>query len=208
MNNSPQYPLQVSHCSRLYVSWQVWIWEGLHQTLLGVLTKTMKEKTQVEGYVLRETVKENNPSRVSVIVVCVGLTSWPMVSLSPFRWVPLWRVCLLLSYHFLSIAFFQTPLSSFYLSSYHICKSPFIRFQAIASLLGTRTNVEWVDLKFGLAFESPLLSFFSFFSIILLFFSQQLQSTSRPSAPLLMREWTMTHYRSLVHYERLQDGKC
>jgi hypothetical protein len=26
---------------------------------------------------------------------------------------------------------------------------------------------------------------------------------NRPLAPVLMREWTMTHYRSLVHYERL-----
>jgi hypothetical protein len=28
--------------------------------------------------------KEKNPSRVSVMVVCVGLTSWLMVSLNPF----------------------------------------------------------------------------------------------------------------------------
>jgi hypothetical protein len=28
--------------------------------------------------------KENNPSRVSVIVVHVGLTSWPMMSFNPF----------------------------------------------------------------------------------------------------------------------------
>jgi hypothetical protein len=44
----------------------------------------MKEKIQVEGYVPREAMKEKNPSRVSVIVVCVELTSWLMVSLSPF----------------------------------------------------------------------------------------------------------------------------
>jgi hypothetical protein len=40
--------------------------------------------TQVEGYIPGEAVKENNPSRVSVIMVCVGLTSWLMVSLCPF----------------------------------------------------------------------------------------------------------------------------
>ena len=48
------------------------------------VTKTMKEKTQVEGYVPRETMKDKNPSRVSVIVVHVGITSWLMVSLNPF----------------------------------------------------------------------------------------------------------------------------
>jgi hypothetical protein len=57
---------------------------GPSSNLLGVPTKIVKENTQVEGYVPGETMKEKNPSRVSVIVVCVGLTSWLMVSLSPF----------------------------------------------------------------------------------------------------------------------------
>ena len=46
-------------------------------------TKIVKEKTQGEGYVLGETMKEKNPSRVSVIVVCIGVTSWLMVSFNP-----------------------------------------------------------------------------------------------------------------------------
>jgi hypothetical protein len=66
--------------------------------------------------------------------------------------------------------FFQTPLSVFYLSSYNICKSPFVRFQAIALLLGTMVSTERVELKFGLDFEIPLLSFIPFFNIIVLFF--------------------------------------
>jgi hypothetical protein len=46
--------------------------------------QNMKEKTQVEGYVPRGSKKEKNPSRVSVIVKRVGLTSWLMESFSPF----------------------------------------------------------------------------------------------------------------------------
>jgi hypothetical protein len=45
MNNSLWYLVQVSHHLKTYVSWQVWIWEGLHQTLLGVPTKKVKENT-------------------------------------------------------------------------------------------------------------------------------------------------------------------
>jgi hypothetical protein len=51
---------------------------------IGCANKNSERKTQVEGYVLGETLKENNPSRVSVIVGRVGLTSWLMVSLNPF----------------------------------------------------------------------------------------------------------------------------
>jgi hypothetical protein len=57
---------------------------GPSSDLLGVPTKTVKEKTQVEGYVPRQTMKEKNYLRVSMIVVRVGLTSWLMVSLNPF----------------------------------------------------------------------------------------------------------------------------
>jgi hypothetical protein len=66
---------------------------------------------------------------------------------------------------------FPKPLNlPFYLSSYHICKPPFIRFQSIASLLGIGANAERVELKFGLDFESPLLFFISFFRIMLSLF--------------------------------------
>jgi hypothetical protein len=65
---------------------------------------------------------------------------------------------------------FPNPLDlPFCLSSYHICKCPFIRFEAITSLLGTGANTKRVEIKFGLDFECPLLSFLSFCSIILLF---------------------------------------
>jgi hypothetical protein len=43
-----------------------------------------KENTQVEGYVPGDAGKKRNPSRVSVIVKCVGLTSWLMESFGPF----------------------------------------------------------------------------------------------------------------------------
>jgi hypothetical protein len=46
--------------------------------------QSKKEKTQVEGYVPREARKKRNPSRVSVIVKHVGLTSWLMESFGPF----------------------------------------------------------------------------------------------------------------------------
>jgi hypothetical protein len=68
--------------------------------------------------------------------------------------------------------FFPKPFI-IHLSSllYHIYKSPFIRFQALALLFGTGVRTERVDLKFGLDFVIPLLiSFISLFSIIFLFF--------------------------------------
>jgi hypothetical protein len=43
-----------------------------------------ERKDPSRGICPGEAVKEKNPSRVSVIVVHVGLTSWLMVSLSPF----------------------------------------------------------------------------------------------------------------------------
>ena len=57
--------------------------------------------------------------------------------------------------------FFPNPFIN-YLSSllYHICKSPFIRFQAITLLFGTGASIERVELKFGLAFVSPFSTFF------------------------------------------------
>ena len=45
---------------------------------------------------------------------------------------------------------------------YHICKSPFIRFQAITLLFGTGVSTKRVELKFGLVFVRP-------FAIILFF---------------------------------------
>ena len=40
-----------------------------------VLGEVVKEKTQAEEYVLGEVVKEMNPSRVSVIVIWISVTS-------------------------------------------------------------------------------------------------------------------------------------
>jgi hypothetical protein len=67
--------------------------------------------------------------------------------------------------------FFPNPFIS-HLSSpfYYVCKSPSIRFQVVALLFGIGVSIERVELKFGLDFVSPLLSFLSFFSIFFLFF--------------------------------------
>jgi hypothetical protein len=61
--------------------------------------------------------------------------------------------------------FFPNPFIN-HLSSplYHICKSPFIRFQALALLFGTGVSTERVELKFGLDFVSPFF-YHSFLSL-------------------------------------------
>jgi hypothetical protein len=43
-----------------------------------------ERKDPIEGYIPREAGKKRNPSRESVIVKCVGLTSWLMESFGPF----------------------------------------------------------------------------------------------------------------------------
>jgi hypothetical protein len=65
---------------------------------------------------------------------------------------------------------FPNPLICLFIVYLPYLQVPFIRFQAIASLFGTGANVERVELKYGLAFESPLLFSLSFFIIILLLF--------------------------------------
>jgi hypothetical protein len=83
--------------------------------------------------------------------------------------VPLWRVHLHLSYHFLSATFFQ-PLNLPFYCPLIIFVSPLYKVSSysITSLgIGTRANAEKVELKYGQAFESPLLLSLSLFSIIL-----------------------------------------
>jgi hypothetical protein len=103
------------------------------------------------------------------------------------------------------ILFFPNPFIN-HISSplYYICKSPFIRFQDVASLFGTRAGTKRVELKLGLDFAIPFF-YHSFLSLTSFSysFSSRCETISGPSTPLLMREWTMTHSQSLVHY-----GKC
>ena len=74
----------------------------------------------------------------------------------------LWRVCFLLSCHFLSATFFQTPLSYLQVPFYKVSSYSIIAWDWRKHGKG-RAQV-------GLAFRRPLLLFLSFFSIILLFF--------------------------------------
>jgi hypothetical protein len=106
------------------------------------------------------------------------------------------------------VLFFPIPFFHFSKSCFIIyLQVPFVRFQAISiAFFWTGVSTERIELEFGPAFVGPLCyhSFLSFASFSYSFHSS-CETTSRPSTPLLMREWTMTHYQSLVHYERIQD---
>jgi hypothetical protein len=60
---------------------------------------------------------------------------------------------------------FPNPLICLFIVFLSYLQVTFIRFQAIASLLGTGVNAERVELKYGLTFNSP-----SLFSLSLFFF--------------------------------------
>jgi hypothetical protein len=100
----------------------------------------------------------------------LGITSWLMVSVNPFSMSAFVEGVLALELPLSKCHFFLTLLSAFLFVLLSYLQVPFIRFQAIASLLRTGASMEMVELKFGLVFESPLLSFLSFFSIIFLLF--------------------------------------
>jgi hypothetical protein len=170
MNNSPQYPLQISHQLRTSCKLASLNMGGPSLDPIRCGKQNNEEKTQVEGHVKRETMKEKEPFKSK----CDSGTCWAyfmaygvIESISTSAFV---EGALALDLPLSKCYVFPNPFICLFICPLIIFAGPLYKVSSYSIIAWDWSERGKGRAQVRLDFESPLLSFLSFFSITLLFF--------------------------------------